>query len=413
MKKFLAILSFELKSYFKNKIFTGVTAFLLLATTCFMFFPSLHKAFGNVETDEKPVMLVADEMDADQSALQQVFAGAFPDYQVEVTSDDANALRSSVESGDAECAFFLRSLTDYTYFVRSLTMYDTNTQTADELLKNTYYLTALTKSGMTPEQAQSILTTPVIHDIQSLEKEQQSTFLYTYIMIFALYLVIMLYGQMVATSVATEKGSRTMELLITSAKPTPMMFGKVIAAALAGLFQIVAVFGSAIAFYPINREAWSGSSMFDMMISSIFSMPLQLLLYMILFFILGFLLYAFLFGAVGSMASKVEDINTSSMPLMLMLMLAFLVVIYSVIDGTADSMMLKVCSYIPFTSPMAMFTRIAMGAVPAYEILISVAVLVLSVIGVGFISAKIYRVGVLLYGAQRKPGAILRAIREK
>ena len=177
MKQFLAILSFELKSYFKNKIFLGVTAFLLLATTCFMFFPSLHKAFGNVETDEKPVMLVADEMDADQSALQQVFAGAFPDYQVEVTSDDANALRSSVESGDAECAFFLRSLTDYTYFVRSLTMYDTNTQTADELLKNTYYLTALTKSGMTPEQAQNILTTPVIHDIQSLEKEQQSTFL--------------------------------------------------------------------------------------------------------------------------------------------------------------------------------------------------------------------------------------------
>ena len=80
-------------------------------------------------------------------------------------------------------------------------------------------------------------------------------------------------------------------------------------------------------------------------------------------------------------------------------------------SGDVDNLAMRVCSYIPFTSPMAMFTRIAMSTVPPYEIAISIAVLVGSVIGVGVLSARIYRVGVLLYGTTPKIGAILRALR--
>ena len=77
-------------------------------------------------------------------------------------------------------------------------------------------------------------------------------------MIFALYTVIVLYGQMVASNVANEKSSRAMELLVTSAKPINMMFGKVIASCLAGLMQLVAVFGSAFLFFNINKEYCTG-----------------------------------------------------------------------------------------------------------------------------------------------------------
>ena len=70
-------------------------------------------------------------------------------------------------------------------------------------------------------------------------------------------MVILLYGQMIATNVATEKSSRAMELLITSAKPVSMMFGKVIASCLAGMVQLIAVFGSAILFYGMNQEQWN------------------------------------------------------------------------------------------------------------------------------------------------------------
>lgn len=109
---------------------------------------------------------------------------------------------------------------------------------------------------------------------------------------------------------------------------------------------------------------------------------------MLIFFILGFLIYAFLYGAIGSTASKLEDINTSVMPVTMLFVIAFVVVVFSFSAGTVGTMLMKVCSFVPFTSPMAMFTRIAMSTVPVYEIVISIAVLVGSVAGVGFVSAK-------------------------
>ena len=98
------------------------------------------------------------------------------------------------------------------------------------------------------------------------------------------------------------------------------------------------------------------------------------------------------------------------MPVTLLLVIGFIVVIYSMSSSDMDNIVMKICSYIPFTSPMAMFTRIAMSSVPAYEIIISVAILIGSVIGIGVLAAKIYRVGVLLYGTSPKLGTVLKSV---
>ena len=203
----------------------------------------------------------------------------------------------------------------------------------------------MTKSGMTPEQVTEALNVEILGETENLGKDQMRNFFYTYIMIFALYMVILLYGQMVATNVATEKSSRAMELLITSAKPVSMMFGKVLSSCLAGFLQIVAVFGSAILFYNLNREQWGD----NYIIASLFDMPVSLLLYMLVFFVLGFLMYAFLFGAIGSTASKLEDINTSVMPVTLLFVAGFVVVMFSMSGGNVDSLLMQIFSYVPFT----------------------------------------------------------------
>ena len=121
---------------------------------------------------------------------------------------------------------------------------------------------------------------------------------------------------------------------------------------------------------------------------------------MLVFFVLGFFIYAFLYGAVGSTVSKLEDVNTAVLPITFSFIIAFMVVMFSITSGSVDNLAIKICSFIPFTSPMAMFTRIAMSTVPIYEIIISIAILVASVVGIGVLSAKIYRVGVLLYGTK-------------
>ena len=423
MKQFGKILKFELKYYLKNKVFVGVTVFLVLLIAAVMFFPRITAMFeedntvdvgdvGNVEIgdeqnqDDLPVMLIKAEEAELAEMVRETFAAAFIGYNVQITDSAIDDLKSTITAGEAECAFVLTSPIEYIYYVNNLSMYDSNASMADEMLRHLYQTNALVQSGLTAEEAGDIMNIFVSGSVESLGKDQMENFFYTYIMIFALYMVILLYGQMVATNVATEKSSRAMEVLITSAKPTSMMFGKVIASCLAGLIQLVAVFGSALVFYNLNKSYWGG----NMIIDSIFNIPTELFVYMLVFFILGFLIYAFMFGAVGSTASKLEDINTSVMPITLLFIIAFIVVVTSMSSGNIDNTLMTVCSYIPFTSPMAMFTRICMSTVPLYEILISIAILIGSTVGIGVISAKIYRVGVLLYGTTPKLGAILKAV---
>ena len=412
MKQFGKILKFELKGYLKNKIFVGFTIFLIVLIAVVMFIPNIISAFESDDstdvTADLPTILVYAEDETLASLVKEYFGNAFTDYNVKVAEGSIEELKEQIVAGEAECAFVMSDASSYIYYVNNLSMYDSNTAIADTVLQEVYRINAMINSGLSPEQAGEIMSVQIESATETLGKDQMQNFFYTYIMIFALYMVILLYGQMVATNVATEKSSRAMEVLITSAKPTSMMFGKVLASCIAGFSQLVLVFGTAILLYNINKDALSNP-----LIASIFDIPLELFIYLIVFFVLGFLIYAFMFGAVGSTASKLEDINTSVMPITYLFIIAFMVVMFSMTSGSVDNAAMLICSYIPFTSPMAMFTRICMSTVAWYEIAISITVLIASTVGIGVLSAKIYRVGVLLYGTPPKIGTIIKTVLKK
>ena len=413
MKQFGKILKFELKGYMRNKVFVGITIFLVVAIAVVMFIPNIIAAFesddiGDTAPTDLPTMLVYAEDENLSAIVKEYFGNAFVDYNVKVAEGSVDDLKNDIISGNAECAFVMNSASSYTYYVNNLSMYDMNTEVANTVLQEVYRINAMVQNGLTPEQAGEIMSVQIESGTETLGKDQMQNFFYTYIMIFALYMVILLYGQMVATNVATEKSSRAMEVLVTSAKPTSMMFGKVLASCIAGFSQLVLVFGTAILLYNVNKEALSNP-----LIASIFDIPIELFIYLIVFFVLGFLIYAFMFGAIGSTASKLEDINTSVMPITFLFIIAFMVVMFSMSSGSVDNTAMLVCSYIPFTSPMAMFTRICMSTVAWYEIAISIAILIGSTVGIGVLSAKIYRVGVLLYGMPPKFSTILKTVFKK
>lgn len=406
MKQFGKILKFELKGYLKNKIFVGSTIFLVVVLAIVMFIPNIKAAFQTDGKKEKPIMIVYAEDETLSGLVKEYFSDAFPAYNVTVSDGTIDDIKSRIVSGDAECAFVMNNASSYTYYVNNLSMSDYNTSVADAALREAYKANAMIRHGLTPEQVGEIMSVQIVSETNTLGKNQAQNFFYTYIMIFALYTVIMLYGQLVATNVASEKSSRAMEVLITSAKPTSMMFGKVLASCLAGFAQLIAVFGSALLLYSINKSAWND----NMIISSLFNIPVDLFVYMMVFFVLGFLVYAFLYAAIGSTVSKLEDINISVLPITFLFIIAFMIVVFAMAGGNVDTTLMKICSYIPFISPMAMFTRICMSTVAWYEIAISIAVLIGSTVGIGFLSAKIYRVGVLLYGNKPKIGSILKEI---
>lgn len=406
MKQFWNIFKFEFASYLKNKMFVGVTLFLIIAVGVVLSIPrvtSLIRPKGSPQTAQVKSILLSDSVSANPNAFAAKLEAA-ADAQITLTDQSVAEMTALVNKGEYDSAVQVDSPTKYTYIVKNVGMYDETEDIVDRVMLDQYRADGLARLGISPDVSNKLLDVHIESDLVQTGKDQMTNFFYTYILIFALYMAILLYGQSVATSVASEKSSRAMELLITSAKTSHLMFGKVLGAGAAGLLQMSAILGFSFLFFNMNESYWGGNAI----VNSLFNMPISIILYTILFFVLGYLLYSFLFGAVGSLVSKMEDISTSVMPITFLFIIAFFIVVFSMNSGNVDSALMVAASYVPFTSPMAMFTRIAMGEVAPYEVILSVAILIVSVAAVGMLSARIYKMGVLLYGKPPKLLSLLK-----
>lgn len=415
MRQFGTVLKFEFTHYLKSKVFVGITLAGVLIIAALLSFPRIKDLFGQGRDSQAQQARAEQGSYAlnNQSTLKddiviQALSAALPDSRFTATDQHEAALRDQVDNGTYDAAIVLISPLEYRYLVKTVSMYDATGSVLDQVLLGLYRSQAMVAGGMAPQDVQDILSAQVRGEVLQSGKDQMQTFFYTYILIFLLYMAIMMYGQLVATSVATEKSSRAMELLITSARPNNLMFGKIIGSGLAGLAQMAVLLGSAFVFFNLNRPYWQDNAI----IHSIFDMPLSILIYSLVFFILGYFIYAFLYGALGSLASRTEDINTSVMPITFLFIAAFFIAITGMTSGQTESPLMVIGSFIPFLSPTVMFVRIAMGEVALWEILLSIALLIISTIGLGYLCAKIYRIGVLLYGKPPKMGELVKMLRK-
>ena len=244
-----------------------------------------------------------------------------------------------------------------------------------------------------------------------------------------IFLFITMFGSMVMTAVVEEKTSKVVEVLISSVKATELMFGKIIGVALVALTQFFLWIVLSIVLLSAGMgiiapkmmdtvDAQSivaglpeGTNQFDAMtavlsqsdselgdvVGTLAGLNIgQLVLYFIVFFVLGYLLYASLFAAIGSAAVDNEnDTSQLQMPVTIPLMIAYFIALYAY--NAPDSAVALWGSMIPFTSPIVMLARILFG-VPGWQILLSIGLLVVTTIACAYLSAKIYKVGVLMYG---------------
>ena len=185
MKQFGKILKFELKYYLKNKIFVGITIFLVLLIAAVMCFPrisALFKSEDSVDTvQNRPVMLVKADDAAQAELVGKVFSEAFADYEVRITTDEEPSIREQIVSQQAECAFVMTAPTEYVYYVNNLSMYDTNEAVATEVLQQIYQMNAMLGAGMTEEDVGAVMGIQITSRVESLGKNQAENFFYTYI----------------------------------------------------------------------------------------------------------------------------------------------------------------------------------------------------------------------------------------
>ncbi len=265
----------------------------------------------------------------------------------------------------------------------------------------------LVQAGLAPEEIPGLTRPPVVETQQlpaSGQKENRDflTVLMTGLTLgMLLYMTVLLYGQTIGRSVLTEKTSKTVEIMLSSVRPMELLFGKILGKALASLLQYTVWLSvTALFLRLLGPRLGLGITVGG---------SLSTLAYLVLYFVLAFFLYCSLFAALGAASQDEQHLGQLSWPLIVFLVVP--IVMIGPIIGNPNSPFIVALSLFPLTAPEVMFMRIVAGASVPWEILVSVAILLATIAAVIALSARIFRVGILMTGRRFRLAEIIRWIR--
>ena len=286
---------------------------------------------------------------------------------------------------------FVFSMMDNYGIEESLSMYS----------RNMFYK----KNNINPDIVKEAENIKITSTIENIGKSAENNYFIAYIGVFVIYIIIIMFGVAVSTSIAREKNDRTMELLITTTSSTSLIVGKVIASLLFSIGQIIVMLLAGFLGVFINKANYPEN--FLTIITQ--NISLELIIVFLLFSFFGCLLYFFVYAALGSLVSRVEDVNNAIGPIQTIFVVAFIIATIGM--NTPSSLLIKISSFIPFTSPMAMFVRYSMTEVPIIDLIISLVLLIITTVILANISIKIYRQATLNYGNKLSLLKVIKSIR--
>ncbi len=237
-----------------------------------------------------------------------------------------------------------------------------------------------------------------------------ATFALAYAMSFILYIALLLYGTQVMTSVVEEKSNRIMEILVSSLTPFQLLLGKVVGVGAVSLVQIGVWTTAAklLATYQSKLMAVVGASAGGMPFA-LPSVPTDLLIVFLTFFVLGFLLYSAAYAAIGSMCSTVQETQQAQMPVMLFIIMG-LMSMFALLNEPNGSLA-RVLSLVPPLAPFVVPVRYSIAPIPVAELLLSVGTTIAGLLAVVWLAARIYRIGILMYGKKASVKDLVRWVR--
>jgi ABC-2 type transport system permease protein len=238
-----------------------------------------------------------------------------------------------------------------------------------------------------------------------------ASFFFGYGIALLLYMMIAIYGQSIMRGVLEEKTTRVAEVVVSSVKPDTLLAGKILGSGMVAVTQVSAWLAMTFLLFqargPLFRLFGAPEAAASAM--KIPSVEPWVGVALLLFFVLGFILYAALFGAVGAMVSNQEDVQQAATPVMLLLVVSL--VFMQPILLNPSSTLAKTMSWLPFSAPLMMPLRMALIAIPWYEIVGALVSVALGCWLAIWLSARIYRVGLLMYGKRPTMRELARWIR--
>lgn len=398
MRDLFIVAKFTIKDMVKRKSFIISNLIILLFIVIGFNIPNIIKLFTNEDSSTAGTnMLIVDSENIFENTLtnlNEIDLG----YNFTITNENLSFedIKTKVENAEIDEAIIISNKDNQInieYIVKNLTMIEAVPESIVNTLSSLYTNLQISKLGLTPEQIQSMSPNFTFEMKQTENQEVQGNPIAIMLISIVLFYAIYFCAYQVSSSITTEKTSKIIETLVTSTTPRTIVLGKTIGIGIVGIIQIVAIIATAL----ISNALFLEEGILDGIIDFDNVTPFLGFITLI-YFILGYAVYALLYALTGSTVSKPEDVQSANGPVAIIVIIGFYLSYFTMMNPTSE--LNQVAAILPISSPFCMPFRVMMGIATTSEILISIAVLAITIFIVAKISIKIYSQAILNYGSK-------------
>ena len=416
MKDLKTVTIFTMKEMLKRKSFIVTTIIILLLIVVGFNIPNIFRFFSNDNNEQnaggKQLLIVDSEnvFEGTLDALNSMDLG----YQVQTSNENLTFedVKSKIENEEISEAIIIEKSTENAnayqlrYIVKNIATISSMPEDLINAISTTYTNLQISKLGLTQEQLQSLTPNFEYHIEQTEEQEVSGNLAVIMILSLVLFYAIYFCAYQVSSSITTEKTSKIMETLVTSTSPRTIVMGKTIGIGIVGLVQVCLFVAVALISAKLFLELGVLESVLDM---SKFTPYLAIIT--MIYFILGYFAYALLYALTGSTVSKPEDIQSANTPVAILAVIGFYLSYFTMMNPTSNLNVFA--SMFPISSPFCMPFRIMMGVASVTDVVISLAILVVTILIVANVAIKIYSNAILNYGTKMSLGDMIRIYKDK
>ena len=405
MKDLFTVMKFTMKDMVKRKSFVISTIIFLVMIIVGFNVPKILKSIRGEDTVDK--LLIVDESNVFEGALESL-KKLDTGYEIEIANLKYDEVKEKIQSEEIESAIFVEKQEEnikIKYIVKDATMMEEVPEDIISTINTLYTNMQISKLGLTEEQLKSITPNFEFSLEQTDEKANGNVFammLLSIVLFYAIYFC----AYQVSSSITTEKTSKIIETLVTSTSPKTIVLGKTIGIGIVGLLQMILLVGTEL----ISAKVFLEPGMIEQVLDMSAITP-YLGIVTIIYFILGYFAYALLYALTGSTVSKPEDIQSANGPVAMLAVIGFYLSYFTMMNPTSE--MNIFASLFPISSPFCMPFRIMMGLAKPTDVLISIAILVVTILVIAKVTIKIYSNAILNYGTKMSLKDIIKVYKDK
>lgn len=413
MKDLKTVIDFTIKDMVKRKSFIISTIIILLLIIIGFNIPNIMNLFNNGDdSTSSKKLLIVDNLNLFQGTLNSLNEMNLG-YSIETTNENLNFdnIKQKIENKEIDEAILIEKIENQEkyklrYIVEDMTMITSMPEDLLNSINSIYTNLQISKLGLTEEQLQTL--TPNFEYSVEQTQEQKVSGNVMVIMLLSLVLFYAIYfcAYQVSSSITTEKTSKIMETLVTSTTPKTIVLGKTIGIGIVGLLQVALFVTTALVSAKLFLEPGLLESVLDMS-----KMTPYLAIVTIIYFILGYFAYALLYALTGSTVGKPEDIQSANTPVAILAVIGFYLSYFTMMNPTSELNLFA--AMFPISSPFCMPFRIMMGVASITDVILSLAILVVTILIVANNAIKIYSNAILNYGTKMSLGDMIRIYRDK